>query len=299
MNKNRFAGAAAFDSDDEVPVAVQKQTKTQKKKEERKVSDKPIKINVSKMAEGGFDVVTKDKKEEGRPTTAGRPKRGNPNGPKPQQGGRRQAANNEAAGVDAKPRRERKPFQGKAREDAHPYDRRSGTGRGRRPTEKKDGHGKGNWGDKPDGEYKKKGAATEEAKPEAVEEVKEEAKEEAKVEVIEEIIGYSLDEVRAQKATVARKQARASEQIKDKITGDQFTKTEKASTLRENQYKMQVHAKTGNAEAALLGFGGSTEERQGSRPTRGRGGAQGPRQGGRKNARQALKLTDQDFPALE
>ena len=43
-------------------------------------------------------------------------------------------------------RQERQPFRGKPRhEDDHPFDRRDGTGRGRRGVPK-EGHGKGNWG---------------------------------------------------------------------------------------------------------------------------------------------------------
>lgn len=124
MQKNRFAGAAFDDSDDE-PVAVQKVTKTQKKKEEKKISDKPVKVNVSKMAEGGFEVVNKDKPvAEARPATAarGRGTRGGRGDNKPREG-RRAAENADAAGVEHKPKRERQPFRGKAREDAHPYDR--------------------------------------------------------------------------------------------------------------------------------------------------------------------------------
>ena len=54
--KNRFAGAAFDDSDDEPAKVVV--NKTQKKKEERKITEKPaVKVNPTKMAEGGFDVV--------------------------------------------------------------------------------------------------------------------------------------------------------------------------------------------------------------------------------------------------
>ena len=53
--KNRFAGAGAFDdSDDEPKMMV---TKTQKKKEERQITSKPVKVNQTKMAEGGFEVT--------------------------------------------------------------------------------------------------------------------------------------------------------------------------------------------------------------------------------------------------
>jgi hypothetical protein len=49
-------------------------------------------------------------------------------------------------------------YHGKPREENHPFDRRSGTGRGYEL--KKGGHGRGNWGtDKPI--YKKKGESAE------------------------------------------------------------------------------------------------------------------------------------------
>jgi len=64
------------------------------------------------------------------------------------------------------------------------YDRRSGTGRGRRPQEKKDGAGKFNTGEKV--EYKKKDDGTETAPAEEAKAPAEESKEEAKEEVKEE-----------------------------------------------------------------------------------------------------------------
>jgi hypothetical protein len=120
MQKNRFAGAIADDSDDDVQV-VKKQTKTQAKKEERKISDKPVKVNVSKMAEGGFNVVAKE--DTSKPVTAGRPRRGpRATDDKPHQSNRANAIN-QATGNEAPNRRERQPFRGKAREEGHPFDR--------------------------------------------------------------------------------------------------------------------------------------------------------------------------------
>jgi len=46
MNNNRFAGAFGDDSDDDGYTQT-KVTKTQKKKEERKITSKPIKVNSS------------------------------------------------------------------------------------------------------------------------------------------------------------------------------------------------------------------------------------------------------------
>jgi hypothetical protein len=175
MIKNRFAGADFADSDDD--VVEQKVNKTQKKKEERKITDKPIKINAGKMQEGGFEVVSKDP-TAARPTTAGRggdrgrggrgARGGDRGGDRGGRGGARPVrmdADGNKIGAGDKPR-ERRPFTGKAREEAHPMDKQSGTGRGRRPENKRDGHGKGNWGDNEGKAYKKKGAEDEEEKVE-------------------------------------------------------------------------------------------------------------------------------------
>jgi len=69
VTKNIFA-KIADDSDDEVK---QMKTKTAIKKEERKISEKPAsaapkKINASKMAEGGFEVVDFQNKPAGSQT---------------------------------------------------------------------------------------------------------------------------------------------------------------------------------------------------------------------------------------
>lgn len=62
--KNRFAMAALDDSDDD--VAVQKVTKTQKKKEERKITEKVVKVTTGKITDGDFALISND-----RPNTAG------------------------------------------------------------------------------------------------------------------------------------------------------------------------------------------------------------------------------------
>ena len=58
---NRFAGVDFGDDSDDLDMKVQ-QTKTQKKKEERKITEKVAskapKVNATKMAEGGFEVQT-------------------------------------------------------------------------------------------------------------------------------------------------------------------------------------------------------------------------------------------------
>lgn len=219
MNKNRFAGADFDDSDDD--VAVQKTTKTQKKKEERKISDKPVKVNTTKMAEGGFEVVSKD--PAAKTTTegsrggrggrggerGGRGGRGGDRGGRGGRGGTRRDADGNLVGAGDKPR-ERRPFTGKAREEGHPMDRQSGMGRGRKPREQKDGHGKGNWGDKADTEFKQKGTPVEEE-----EKVVEEKKpEEPKVIIKEEVIGVSMDDFLGGRSRLNKKEAREAEGVK-------------------------------------------------------------------------------------
>mmetsp|Transcript_40564 Transcript_40564/g.61826 ORF Transcript_40564/g.61826 Transcript_40564/m.61826 type:complete len:290 (-) Transcript_40564:188-1057(-) len=289
MQKNRFAGAAFDDSDDE-PVVVQKQTKTQKKKEERKITEaKPVKFNANKMAEGGFEVVNKDTKESKPAAPKGRGER------KPRAEGTRIAYKNDAEGVQHKERKERQPFRGKAREEGHPYDRRDGTGRGRRP-DKKDGHGKGNWGDKPEVSYKKKNDE-EEKKEEPVEKKEEKKVEEPKVQIIEEVLGYDLDEVLAQKTAVSKKQAREAEGIKGAKVQALEGEKEKQSTLVASSYGQGVTTNDGNKE--LFGFAAAPEDEDDRRGKRGAPRQAAPQKGGRKqNAKQALKKTEEDFPSL-
>lgn len=73
MSKNVFSGMAG-DSDDEFEA--KPLNKTQKKKEEKKVSEidkapqaKPVKVNEAKMAEGGFAVTGGQSRQGGRPQT--------------------------------------------------------------------------------------------------------------------------------------------------------------------------------------------------------------------------------------
>lgn len=128
-DKNRFAGAIIDDSDDEV---VQHKTKTAIKKEERKVTEKLPKINTTKMAEGGFEVVDK---------TGGAPKQEGQRGGRGGRGGEGRGGRGAARGgegradfrsvrkdADGNPiepanKREKRPFTGKPREEGHPMDR--------------------------------------------------------------------------------------------------------------------------------------------------------------------------------
>jgi hypothetical protein len=171
MQKNRFAAAGFDDSDDEV---VQQKTKTQIKKEERKITEKrpaTAKVNAQQMEAGGFEVVSKtqEKSQPEGPRRGGRGERGRGGAAtKSGRGGARPVrtdADGQPIGFGEGNEIKRRPFTGKPREDAHPMDRKSGTGRGRRPINKKDGHGKGNVGQRDDVAYKKKTeeGATEEA----------------------------------------------------------------------------------------------------------------------------------------
>lgn len=223
MNKNRFAGAAFDDSDDE-PAKITV-TKTQKKKEERKISDKPVKVNATKMAEGGFEVTETNRAptrggrggaprgggDRPRGERGGRGGRGGNRGDRPRTGAARTDADGNPLGGE---RKERQPYRGKAREEAHPYDRRSGTGRGRRPDDKKDGHGKFNTGDKETVTYKQKGTVEGEAEEAPVEE-KKVAEPEPVVEM--ETIGYSMEEYLANKMFKGKREARNTEGVKGKV----------------------------------------------------------------------------------
>ena len=203
MKNNRFGAIANDDSDEE--VIAQKTTKTQVKKQERKITEKPPKVNATKMQEGGFEVINKTgepkKREEPEERRGGRGGRGR--GAHSGRGAHHVTRlDQDGNPVRDQGHKERRPFTGKPREGAHPYDRRSGTGRGRRPENKRDGHGKGNWGDNQEQVYKQKGtdeneerkAEGEEEKVEKKEEPKKEEKEEEKVQIVEEVIGVSLDD---------------------------------------------------------------------------------------------------------
>ena len=64
MNKNRFAGAVANDSDDDVKQV----TKTQKKKEERKITEKaPPKIRAPDQKNREAEGFTVNQTQQARP----------------------------------------------------------------------------------------------------------------------------------------------------------------------------------------------------------------------------------------
>jgi hypothetical protein len=214
--KNRFAGAAFDDSDDEPAKVVV--NKTQKKKEERKIAA-PVKINASKMAEGGFE-VTETNRAPTRGGRGGAMRGGDRGGRGGDRGGRGRGDRPRTAAprldADGNPirqeRKERQPFRGKPREEAHPYDRKSGTGRGRRPEDKREGHGKFNTGDKETVTYKQKGTVGEDGEEAPVEEKKVAEPEPVVVEM--ETIGYSMEEYLANKMFKGKKEARNAEGVK-------------------------------------------------------------------------------------
>lgn len=233
--KNMFKGIADDSDDDQTAVLKQKITKTQKKKEANKISEKTTTDEMAFFsatvgtggAVGDFAETAKKQPRQERPrggdAARGAPRggrggdrggRGGDRGGRGGRGGRRVETDAEGNPVNPPARRERQPFRGKPREDAHPYDRKDGTGRAHRG-DKKEGHGKGNWGGANDDKvYKKKGEETEER-------VEEETKEEApakkaapKQEYVEEILGYSLDDFLKDKTVVGKKAERAAEGIK-------------------------------------------------------------------------------------
>ncbi len=242
MNKtNRFAGADFGDSDEEV---VQKQTKTQVKKEERKVTEKRApRVNAKDMANGGFEVVAKDNQQA---RTQEAPRRGGrgaarPDGDRRGRGGRggarpvRLDADGNKVGAGSN-NRERRPFTGKPREEGHPMDRRDGTGRGRRPVVKKDGAGKGNVGLGEDQVYKRKGEENAPEEETKVEAPREEAREpvEPKVQYKEEVIGVSMDDFFGNRTKTGRAQAREAEGLKGQKVQENTDVKVQQSTAQQN-----------------------------------------------------------------
>lgn len=254
--KNRFAAAAANDSDDEV---AQHKTKTAIKKEERKITEKKPKVNVQAAAAEGFEVVQKEGERGGEPRRGGRGA-ARPDTAKQGRGGRGGAravredadGNKIGGGSNAEKRR---PFTGKPREDAHPMDRQSGMGRGtRKPHFKKGGAGKGNIGVAGDVQYKKKGEeGEEEAKgetKETKEEPKEEKKEEPKVIIKEEVIGISIDDFFANRTVKGPAQARAAEVVQKKDLKLNDQQKEAQVTQQASGYQKNAYAKTTDAQVA-------------------------------------------------
>lgn len=186
-------------------------------------------------------------------------------------------------------------FQGKRNEQWHPYDRRSGTGRGRELA--KGGHGKGNWGDSNDiiqhGDDVPEGSPPNKVELEEIEEPvqeTEEKKEAAEVpkkveEEPEEEKGKTFQEYQASRKKVnIKKEVRQHEELKkanveqaDTKGGDRIET--KVSSLKQQEL---YTASTAKSEAAdLLGFQGGADDEfvprdsRGGRGGRGRGGRGG------------------------
>ena len=213
---------------------------------------------------------------------------------------------------------DRKRFEGKAREDAHPMDRKDGTGRGRRG-DRKDGEGKGNWGNekKPrvEGEEENKERKPREKRepreprekreprePRVVEEVK------AEPIVEEEEIGFTLDDYLAQKQAksqgLAKKnEVRKHEKIDAKnIKENEDVRAQQFQTTYDNQLTSKdTHIKAKGEGAELLGFGSVSYDddfqvRRGGDRNAPRQAARPQNKGGRKGGK--LVVDDNDFPAL-
>lgn len=151
-------------------------------------------------------------------------------------------------------------------------------------------------------EYKKKGDEPEEEKKEAPAE-EEKA---VKVKYEEVVVGYSFDEVMGGRNFGGRKEARAAEGVKAKVSTNDNVK-EKQSTVLQAQYMKGTTAPVAGEGKSYLGIGSVPDddderEERGGPSGRGRGGRRnqdGGQRGGRKqNARQALKKTEEDFPSL-
>lgn len=214
-------------------------------------------------------------------------------------------------------------FQGKKNEKWHPFDRRSGTGRGRDVA--KGGHGKGNWGKPADEvnategtepvvggeETKVQATPTEEgadAQPKE-EEVEERRPREEPVEEEEEK-GLTLQEFLAQKKSAGiRKEARKPEEVKKAGIEKVEKQADRVNQINSSLRDRDLYA-TGKAEGAdLMGFQGGDddfprEERSGRGGRRGgRGGARGGRggnvaQGSRPQRGGQLRVVEEDFPTL-
>jgi len=211
-------------------------------------------------------------------------------------------------------------FQGKPREEAHPMDKKSGTGRGKRD-ERKDGHGKGNWGtDKAVAEDGKKIVDEEEKKDDVTEEKKEEAKPidiEEKVEEVLEVqeVGITLDDFLAQKQASSKgllsAQAAGRSHGKQTTKGIEVSEAEKRriTTIDSKLTGKDVYAVTRGDGADFLGFSSKDEDDfttgrpaaggRGDRERRERGPRQprgGKGRGGRNGGK--IQIDDESFPAL-
>ena len=347
---NRFALYA--DADEEKPVQAQAAAKAKAAEPKKKVI-----VKVAKAAEVAEEEGNEFARVDARPQTAGaarggrggrggeRGGRGGRGGDRPR-GDRRGGRGGERGGNRDRPRTakvegdegadveraerggERKRFEGKPREGAHPMDRRDGTGRGRRG-DRKEGEGKGAWGNdrKPreegaEGEEPKESTEPKEQKeprerkPREAREPRErreprEPKEEVKAEPVveEEEIGFTLDDFMAKKAAkstglIKKADVRKNEKIDAKNISE-FENTNAAqfqTTFDTVLVNKDTHVKARGEGAELLGFGSVNYDddfqvRRGGNDRGARPQAQRPQnKGGRKGGK--LVVDDNDFPAL-
>lgn len=216
-------------------------------------------------------------------------------------------------------------YEGDQRQKWHPYDRKSGTGRGR--DVKKSGHGKGNVGTAEDDIKLAEGAhpalAEEEtkegeAKPKKEEGVKAEEMFADKEEEEEEEKGLTIEEYMAQKKTAGyKKEARKPEEIK-KTNIEKGQEKQKITTIESKISNTETYnaSVAQSKENVLLGFQGESDyyerrgrgrgrgeyrgEQRGEQrgEYRGRGGQPGGKRQGGRGGQQSLEVDDKSFPTL-
>lgn len=199
-------------------------------------------------------------------------------------------------------------YTGKAREEAHPYDRKSGTGRGKRDMQK-EGHGKGNWGKDTEPAKEEVTAATEEEKTEEKPAVEEKKVEEEVIEYVE--TGVLLDDYLASKNTkgllAAAAPGRKHENVNTKGV-EVGAEGKRITTINSNLRTDQVYAPKNDANALLFRFQAKEDTTfedgdrrrgggRGDREPRERGGNRGGR-GGRNAGGKKPVFDDNAFPAL-
>ena len=333
---NRFAIYA--DADEEKPVQTQVKAKAAEPK-------KKVVVKVAKAADVAEEEGNEFARVDARPQTAG-PSRGGRGGRGGERGGRggrggdrprgdrRGGRGGERGGRQERPRTakvegdegaeveraerggERKRFEGKPREGAHPMDRQDGTGRGRRG-DRKEGEGKGAWGS--ERKPRVEGAEGEEKRERKPREPKEHRepreprapKEEVKAEPIveEEEIGFTLDDFMAKKAAkstgiIKKADVRKNEKIDAKNIKESVNTNaaEFQVTVDSVLVNKDTHVKARGEGSELLGFGAVNYDddfqvRRGGNDRSARPQVQRPQaKGGRKGGK--LVVDDNDFPAL-
>lgn len=210
----------------------------------------------------------------------------------------------------------REGYKGKAREGDHPFDRKSGTGRGKRDDRR--AGGRAGWGDdkekKPEAEDGAEEAKIEAGgdgevdKPRNNRDRQRERREPEKEESEEEV-GFTLADYEAQKKS-SNIVAKGREHEKVNQKGLQANEAEKhrTQTIDTKITGADVHAKGRGEGAELLGFSSRDDdfgfEHRQRGPKRGgerggRGGARGGARGGRKGGKPIFDArNDDDFPAL-